>query len=218
MAILKTSKRIYFVRHGESEGNAHKLYGNHTQELTPRGHAQVVSVAKRCAAFPIGLVVTSSLARAQETATIIAQHVGAPIETTDLFAEIQQPSVFEGKSYFNPRLALLLYKQIKQFGSEWKHSDEEIFADLKKRAHEAMDFLESRRETHILVVTHDMFLRVLIARIILGESLAPKECLAFMRTLRMANTGVSILDYSPTSPLSHWCLSGWNDLSHLGQL
>src|SRR6185437_10675352 len=50
-------------------------------------------------------------------------------------------------------------------------SDEENFADMKKRAEHALNFLEHRGLHEVCVVTHKVFLQMLIAYITAGKRL-----------------------------------------------
>jgi len=73
--------RITLVRHGESVGNAEeRLQGHADYPLSERGRAQVVALAQRWKAEAITFdhVIASPLARALETARIIAAELQIP--------------------------------------------------------------------------------------------------------------------------------------------
>lgn len=74
-----TSKSAIVIRHGESEWNVlGKWQGRADTLLTAAGRAQARTAAERLLAngVPIDRVAASSLARARETAEIIASHLG----------------------------------------------------------------------------------------------------------------------------------------------
>ena len=84
--ITRTCQAIYQVtllRHGESIGN---FEGRHQGQadfpLTERGRQQVNALVNRWIAEkkPFDLVISSPLARARETAEIIASSLGVPLE------------------------------------------------------------------------------------------------------------------------------------------
>ncbi len=78
---------VLLVRHGESEANATGRFASHTWDphLTPIGKAQALHLATQLHHAPIRYVVTSPLARAQETiAPLAAVHGLKPVILTDL--------------------------------------------------------------------------------------------------------------------------------------
>lgn len=78
---------VLLVRHGESEANATGRFASHTWDphLTAVGQEQALSLAMQLHRAPIAYVVTSPLARAQETIAPLAQdHHLAPTILTDL--------------------------------------------------------------------------------------------------------------------------------------
>ena len=116
-------------------------------------------------------------------------------------------------------------KDIREHFAEpgWRHSDEETFDDLNTRAGKALAYLEQRPEEQLIVVSHGMFSRILIARLVLGETLTGEECERFIRSLRMNNTGITVLRFDGVvdKPFegaeNPWKLVVWNDHSHLGE-
>ena len=75
------------MRHGESEANATGRFASHTWDphLTKVGQEQALSLVTQLHRAPIAYVVTSPLARAQETIAPLAQdHHLAPTILTDL--------------------------------------------------------------------------------------------------------------------------------------
>lgn len=78
---------VLLVRHGESEANATGRFASHTWDphLTTVGKEQALSLATQLHDTPIAYVVTSPLARAQETIAPLAQdHQLEPTILTDL--------------------------------------------------------------------------------------------------------------------------------------
>ena len=73
--------KIYFVRHGESEGNAKReLYGTRDYPLTEKGIADAKLVGEKLRDVPITRCYTSTLARAYTTAELAL--AGRDIEIT----------------------------------------------------------------------------------------------------------------------------------------
>ena len=210
-------KRIYFVRHGESEGNVGALRQDASTRLTERGREQALFIAKRVQKLPIEKIVSSPMARASDTAKVISEIINLPIEFSDYFVERRRPSISLGKPKDDPEM-LALEKQLRDnfhTAPYPRHSDEENFEDLKDRAKNVLNFLSSCKENHILVVTHGFFLRIVLALATLGDSLTGDECGKFIRTFETENTGLTIFEYEE-GKAHPWKVFVWNDHAHLG--
>src|ERR1043166_6897663 len=85
-------KKVYLVRHGESETNAGNIMFGKSAKLTARGHEQAKFIERRCATLPIESNISSGFLRADETARYIVDAVGKPVEQSDLFGERRHPS------------------------------------------------------------------------------------------------------------------------------
>ena len=102
----------------------------------------------------------------------------------------------------------------------WKHSDEENFEDFKKRAIGLLNYLKTRKEKNIIITTHGIFMRILIAAVIMGSELSSYDYWKFFTTLYLDNTGITVLrsneeeEYEDTP---QWELVTWNDHAHLGE-
>jgi broad specificity phosphatase PhoE len=87
---------VHLLRHGEVFNPERVLYGRlpgyHLSEL---GVAQAAVVAKYLAERPIGLLVSSPLERARQTAQPLAELTDAPIETDDRL--IEADNVLQGR-------------------------------------------------------------------------------------------------------------------------
>lgn len=211
-------KKIYFVRHGESEGNAGPIRQIATTPLTEKGRAQAAFVAERCSRLPIEVVLSSTMTRARETAQIILQKVFKPIEHSELFIERRRSSEVLGRLKDDP-VSVNIEKETREnfHRSGWRFSDEENFDDLKARALAVLEYLAHRPEEHILVVTHGMFMRVVAACVVFGKELTGEECESFIRSFHMENTGISVLGYD-SKERHPWWLWVWNDHAHLSEL
>jgi broad specificity phosphatase PhoE len=85
-------KTVYFIRHGESEANARGITAGSGLDvgLTEHGKYQAQKVGEELKDKKIGLIVSSPLKRAADTAKIIAETIGySPdeIAMNELFAE-----------------------------------------------------------------------------------------------------------------------------------
>lgn len=208
-------KRVYFVRHGVTEANETGAFQLSETPLSEKGAAQAHFVAERFRAIPIDAIVTSSMLRARETAHEISVVTGCAITESPLFHELLRPSIIRGRNPKEPGVGKVYEQVLKNFtDTSARHSDEENFFDLRERADKAVRFLEDFSGKHIAVVTHGMFLKMLIARMWFpGGDVTPEE---FARTeffLHPSNTGITkcvLTEYG-------WRLWTWNDDAHLGE-
>jgi len=80
---------FYFVRHGESEGNAARVFtGQRDSPLTARGREQAEVVAEELAKVKFDRIVSSDLSRTRDTAEAIAKRHGIPVEIIPELREI----------------------------------------------------------------------------------------------------------------------------------
>ncbi len=210
-------KIVYFVRHGQSMGNISPAFQPLDSPLSDVGKQQAERVAERISKISFETLLASPLSRTRETAEAITKMTGKQPEYVDLFVERIKPKKLEGKSYDD--------KEAQGLWKEWEKSlytsglhieDGENFDDLILRVDQALSFLQNRLEKEIVVVTHGFFLRTIVARVILGETLTPESFRVFQSRVVMENTGISVLKYISTNDGPLWKLRIYNDHAHLG--
>lgn len=157
-------KHVYFVRHGESVINvsdvfASKVGAKNDKGLTKTGHKQALLGAQLANELGLkpDLIITSPLKRAQETATIIAARLGyspEDIVVNKLFVEMQFGELEDTpwSAYWESGKT---YKNLGEFAGA------ETLEAMQQRAKKALEFLKSRQEDTILVVSHSAFGRAL---------------------------------------------------------
>lgn len=213
-------KKIYFVRHGESEGNAGLIRLGHMGGLTKEGEKQSKIVAGRFKKISIDALVSSNWDRAKETTEIINKVLNKKIEFSDLFLERKRASFELGKAKDDPAVIEMNNLIRKNHGvSGWRYADEENFEDLKNRGLKALNFLENKKEENILVVTHGIFLRMLLACVVIGKEMTAKDYWRFAITFDTNNTGITVFEYGPvmqSKKENKWTVLVWNDYAHLG--
>ncbi len=209
-------KTVYFVRHGESEGNVENISQGPDSKLTDKGKEQALFIADRCTRLSIDRVVSSTFERARHTAEMISERTGSPHDTSELFIERRKPSEQRGRPKDDPEAARIERVIGENFHiPEYRFSDEENFEDLKDRARRAFEFLEEQKENSIVVVTHGYFIRVLGAYLLFGDELTAQECRSAVAAFRITNTGLTVAEYDEEKE-PQWRLVTWNDHAHLG--
>ncbi|MES2668525.1 MAG: histidine phosphatase family protein [Patescibacteria group bacterium] len=209
-------KEIYLVRHGESEGNAGTHYQNENTQLTELGREQAAFVAERATKLNVDTILASAMVRAQQTAGIISERIGISLESSDLFVERRRPSEQIDQPKDDPKVQEA-EEAIMQSSSASgiRYSDEENFDDLNARSKAALSFLEQHPSDKILVVTHGVFLRNIVAQVIFGDALTGRDCGEVLSTFIANNTGITVLQFDPDNRRP-WRLLTWNDHAHLG--
>jgi broad specificity phosphatase PhoE len=210
-------KRIYLVRHGQSESNVLPVYQDPMSQLSELGKKQAPQLAKRVSKISHELIVSSTLPRALETATAIATYANADIVPSDHYIEIKKPSVINGKEWSDEQAKTIHEKWIEAlFDAHPRVMDSENYVDVVARVDQSLKFLEERDEQSIIVVSHDFFLRAIIARVTLGDTLTGKVFRNFYNRIKIENTGISTIDFCLDKDLRYWKLSIFNDHAHLG--
>lgn len=206
---------IYFVRHGEGHHNANGLYSTPEFKLTQKGKEQAGSVAGRLKELPIELLIVSPYKRTLQTAEIINKVLQKPVIYSKLAIEVIRPSELAGKP-----MELIESKRIKNLMDSnfhlpaYHYSDEENFFDLKDRAEKFLKYLEGFEEKneHIAVITHAVFIRMVVMIIVLKDQLSPQGFLNAYQALHLATSGLTVCEKNDKG----WRLITWNDQSHLG--
>jgi broad specificity phosphatase PhoE len=216
MSFMK--KTVYFVRHGESSMNINtpdSIYGGASATLTQRGQTQANLFAQCAKELPIEVLVASTMLRAQETASTISEQIGKPVESSSLFVERKSPSSFIGRRWNDAETQRLEREWVQTFfQSNIRTLDGENFSDIKNRAAQALEYLQTRPESYILVVSHAFFIYTLIARILLKDTFTPDQFRILVGGLHIDNTGLTVVSYDTDN--SMWSLQVWNDHAHLG--
>lgn len=216
----KKRKTIYIIRHGESSSNTGCIRGDSSALLTAKGKKQSLCVARRCKRLKPEVLFSSETRRARETAEIISKICGLPVESLALLNERRPPSEVKGKRKDDPfvldadRIIRANFHQ-----KNYRFSDEENFEALKARSSRIFKLLLSKKERTIILVTHGILIRVLVAYAIFGENVKGYECEMCIRGLRMEKTGITALTLNENlkeeGASSRWQLWCWNDYSHL---
>ncbi|NJD59523.1 MAG: histidine phosphatase family protein [Anaerolineae bacterium] len=211
MFTLPRTTALYHVtllRHGESQGN---FEGRHQGQadfpLTERGREQARALVNRWKSEKkeFELVISSPLARAQETAEIIAHGLNLPLELDPVWME-RNNGLMAGLNPEEVRQRLPQpafihpYLAVGQTGeSQWQ---------LYLRAGAAVQSLFERPPGKYLVVSHGGLLNMFFYAIL---GITPQPNFHGPR-FRFNNSAFATVSYNPTS--HHWYIIGVNDHLH----
>ncbi len=172
---------IILVRHGETALNAARIVQPADTPLSARGLAQADALGRRLAAQAPGAIVSSDLPRAWQTAQAVARHSGLPIEPSALLQE-RNFGDLRGRAYDTLGFDPMRLTEAPPGGESAPQ-----FAARVAAAFAAMQQWQQALAGDLVVVTHGLFIRVLLA-----ESLRlPAQRLD---GVHLGNTCVSIFD------------------------
>jgi broad specificity phosphatase PhoE len=205
--------KVYIVRHGESDANLTQVHQNSQTPLTENGKKQAQAVAERFKNIPIEVIISSSLNRAKATAEAIQHATGVNHEIDDVIKEMTRPTEFIGLRMGSDETKAIFEEMIAHENDpEWHYSDEENFHDVVNRTHDTLKMLEARSEENIALVSHSIFMRVLIGVMTFGKNMTPQMLRDLGNHFKINNTGITVLKYENDK----WDLLTWNDHAHLG--
>jgi probable phosphoglycerate mutase/uncharacterized phosphatase len=193
MKIIKNSKHVYLVRHGETEWNKRGLIQGHSDiPLNEKGIEQARLLAGRLKESSIEYICSSDLQRARHTAEIIA---GIKQLTVNTYTQLRERHFgqLEGKEYE------LIRTKLKQ-GSSY---DVESLQSMKNRGMSCLQKIIRKAEgDNILVVSHGGLINSIIHEIsegTLGTGIT-----------KLTNTSLTHLEFN-----EEWVIHLVNDEQHL---
>lgn len=150
---------LYFVRHGESEANAKRIFAGRTDSpLTDRGRQQAKVVAAALRPVHFDRIAASTLSRTADTAAEIAAGRGVPVER---FAELDEIDVGDAAGRPFDELRGLPNYDAEGF-VRWPGG--ESLDDVVARATRAVDALvASSPGKRICIVGHGGVTRILVS-------------------------------------------------------
>lgn len=207
-------KRVYFVRHGETEGNIGGFSQDHATPLTTRGVSQAETVSTRFGALAVDTVLASKYDRAQATAQPIAVVCDCDVVTTEYFHEVENPSWVRNKPHDSEEYIRWKKElQANYTDPEWRCDDAENFQDLLDRVSAGITSLENSPQENIVVVTHGRLLRFIAAYLLHQRELSAAIELQTSHSMFMTNTGITVFDYDGDV----WKMITWNDHAHFAE-
>ena len=164
---------ILLIRHGETLGNRNRILQVPETPLSDRGLEQADRLGQRLASAPIKEIWTSHLARARMTAQAVERATRAPLlEVPEL--EERNFGSLRGTPYadldFDPFMAGYAPPE----GESWEVFHDRVDQTWQKIERHWLDrFSKASGVEHLAIVSHGLFLRALIERILLSpEELA----------------------------------------------
>lgn len=194
---------VYFVRHGETDGNVARRHQHPDTPLNELGKLQVAAVAKELAILHPTHIITSTNVRAVETAQVIAAACDLIPDTHPAFEEFHRPRYLIGQRYMS--IATVRYvwrwfrgRAIKTGGESYPQFIERVVA--------ARTYLEGLpADARVVVVSHAVFTNLFLEHVCQDRPMRLLEAVyRFVQVLRIKNTAVIKLTYT-----KHVGTCGW---------
>lgn len=199
---------LTFLRHGQSTGNASGVHQGQAEfDLSELGRRQAQALAERWQKEKrtFDTVISSPLARARQTAEIIASTLALPVDYDEVWME-RHNGILAGLHHLDaaerfPRPAFMSpYEPVGQTGeSQW---------DLYLRAGQAVRQLLHRLPGRFLIVSHGGILNMVLYSIL---GIIPQANFQGAR-FRFLNAAFTEVVYNPAD--HSWLLEQHNDRSH----
>jgi broad specificity phosphatase PhoE len=183
--------KIYLIRHGETEWNKEGRSQGCSNDipLSEVGIKQADAIADRLKHENIDLFFSSSLRRAYQTAKAIAFYHNNEVITHKEFMEISF-GAWEGLKFDEIKEKYIdVYKIWRDTPHIAKVPGAESILEIRERSMtKLMEILNAEKDKNILVVSHGITIKVLIASI-MGIDLAN------LHKIRQDNTALNIFEY-----------------------
>lgn len=206
-------KKIYLVRHGETNYNEAGLVQGSDSVLTDAGIKQVNRLATRVESIAFDHLLVSDYERTRQTAQPIVDLTSKEAEFTPLVREVRRPSEFIHKPNQSDEYQAFLHAAKAHYSdAAWHHSDEENFFDAKQRVKETLDYIASLNGD-VLVVSHGHFIRLMVSYILTQGNLTADMWQMMEHSYKALNTGITTI----LSDDDHYQLLTFNDIAHFAE-
>lgn len=172
---------IHLIRHGETEGNAARVFQWPDTPLSARGHEQARALGERFRDEAVAAVLCSDYRRAQETARAIAASTGAPLRSEALLRE-RNFGALRGTRYAD--------LDVDPFSPTYEPPEGESWQRFHARVDSAFAALlafADELDGPLAVVTHGLVCHSVVERLLDGDA----------AVAGFANTAVTSFDRSP---------------------
>jgi broad specificity phosphatase PhoE len=206
-------RRFYIIRHGETLLNAEHIRQGEDGALSERGRQQAERLGRYLTRLPIQRIISSTYPRALETATIVNSFVHVPLIPSKLLVERRNPSTIIGKHTDDPEVDQIVNQiDLAYHDDDYRLLDEENFADLKQRARKCIGLFARQGARETVVVTHHVFLKILVAYMLYGERLHAHDFTKVTFFNFSDNAGITLCEFHPWKAFS--ATRGWEILTY----
>lgn len=194
---------VYFVRHGETDGNVARRHQHPDTPLNELGKNQVLAIAQTLAKLSPTHIITSTNVRAIETARVIGQECGCIPDTHPVFEEFHRPQYLIGQRYLSIATARYVWRWFRGYVIE---TGGESYPQFIARVVEARTYLEALpADARVIVVSHAVFTNLFLEHVCQDRPMHLMEAVyRFVKVLRIKNTAVIKLSYTKRVGTCGW--------------
>lgn len=163
---------VYFLRHGQTDGNLAKRHQHDETDINELGIAQIKEVAKTIKKIKPTHIITGINLRVVETARIIVDVCELDLipETNSAFREIQRPSWLIGSSHFSLISARYMWHWF--FDLKLK-GEMETYTPFLERITETKRFLEALpNDARVIVISHSVFINIFLEHLCVEKKMS----------------------------------------------
>jgi ribonuclease H / adenosylcobalamin/alpha-ribazole phosphatase len=211
--------RLLMLRHAESRSNAHReavaLPEAEGDRLTERGWEQAHAAARRLRDAGPARLLSSPMRRARETAGVLAEELGLPVEVNESMHELRESDEYLALPPEEQKLRRWsVWMADHGHDPEWAPPGGESFNAVRARVRRVKAELEADDPGgEILAVSHGIFLRFFLVDSLLGDGFGAHDVGRLWR-LRTVNCGLCVFEHDeprhPADPvIEGWVCASW---------
>lgn len=206
---------LFVARHAESE-TSRDNWQTPDSKLSSYGMKQAEALGERLKLYEIDQIFSSDWKRSKQTSEIISNSLNVKFEPLDYLHEREQlPEIYGAKrdSDISKEYLKEYYANFRNL--DWKFKDkEESVREVLNRTTKFLDFLvKNYKSKRVLLISHDIFIRCLIANVLLGSNYSDESMARIIKLITISNTGLSLLIHD--SKTENWSVNYINNYSHL---
>jgi len=210
---------IYFIRHGQTDGNVAKRHQAEHTKLTAKGKEQAHKVGQWAQGIGITHFYSSRHVRTLQTSQIIGEAVEMTAETRESLIELKRPTAIYGNRHRSLRSVVYLFLWYLGFsGSEGDTEKGESYASFRARLGRAQTELEQLPDdSKVIVVSHAVFIGFM-ARHLCDKRRASLfgAFTIFFKMLKLHNGGYTHVRFNPNASdgVCAWQLVSYDNHEH----
>lgn len=211
---------IYFVRHGQTDGNIAKRHQAEHTKLTPQGKGQLKHTGKWTKTIAPTHLIASRHVRTLQSAGIIGEAINMVPETSDLFIELMRPDTIYGHRHKSPLAIIYLIRWYLGFaGGAGKNGEGESYKVFRDRLDDAQKFLKELPDgSRAVVVSHAVFIGFMAQHLCDKDPVSLRQAMKmFFKLLHLHNGGYTHIRYNPDAAegTCAWELVSYDNHAHI---
>jgi len=208
-------RKIYIVRHGETDNNAQNKGQSPDTPLSETGREQARLLSERFQNIEFDHLIVSDYARTTETAQFITDVTEKQPEYSPHLREIKRPTQFQNVSFDTDEYRdYLKQADVNVADPDWHFADDENFFDVLKRVKDFFAKLETT-EGDCVVVTHKRVVAMMTMYVMLGDGFTPEVWRDSKNNVIICNTAITTIMKEGDS--EEWKLHTFNDHAHFAE-